>query len=124
LAVAVLRARVVAAFLPAVERRVLAAFVVAERVPVERLVERAPVERLVERAPVERLVERAPVERLDAERLLAGRLLAERVVVRLRAAVERRAGAFLAAGFAEVVLGVVLGVPVVSAMGSVLPGSV
>ena len=47
--------------------------------------------------------------------------LAERVVVRLRAVVERRAGAFLAAGFAGV-LGVV--VPVVSAMGSVLPGSV
>ena len=101
LAVAALRARVVAAFLPAVERRVPAAFAVADRVPVERLVERAPVERLV-----------------------AERLPAERVVVRLRAAVERRAGAFLAAGFAAVLLVVVLVVPVVSAMGSVLPGSV
>src|SRR4051812_20351539 len=85
LAVAALRARVVAAFLPAVERRVLAAFVVAAV--------RLPVERLVERVPVERLVERVPVERPDVERLLA-----ERVVVRLRAVVERRAGAFLAAG--------------------------
>ena len=79
LAPAALRARVVAAFLPAVERRVPAAFAVVERLP------------------------------------------AERVVVRLRAVVERRAGAFLAAGFAGV-LGVV--VPVVSSLGSVLPGSV
>src|SRR3954452_22113417 len=88
LAVAALRARVVAAFLPAVERRVLAAFVVA-----------------AVRLPVERLVERVPVERPDVERLLA-----ERVVVRLRAVVERRAGAFLAAGLAARlgVLGVLL----------------
>src|SRR4051794_31284349 len=111
LAVAALRARVVAAFLPAVERRVPAAFVVAaERLPVERLVERVPVERLP--------VERVPVERLDAERVLA-----ERVVVRLRAAVERRAGAFLAAGLAALLPVLVLVVPVVSAMGSVLRGA-
>jgi hypothetical protein len=120
LAVAALRARVVAAFLPAVERRVLAAFVVAAgRLLVERLAERVPVER-----PVERLVERVLAERVPVERPDAERLLAERVEVRLRAAVERRAGAFVAAGLAALLLVVVLGVPVVSAMGSVLPGDV